>query len=245
MNENKKNKTNIWMYAVVLFTSAFIVLLLTAYSQIKFNKNIDEYKNQIHSKENENNKFMLSLNTAIKENDDLKKEIESLQSDIAKKQDEIEKYKIEINDVELTNKNSQNIYEFLIKAENEYNKGNLLYCVEILQNNINSEYLGEEGNEKYKTLINKTYKKAAEQLYNDGVRDLNKNLYAEASEKFLKSISLTDEETFSDNCYYYLAYSEYKQEKIESASEYIKVLLNKYPESNYKNRANNLLLKLK
>jgi hypothetical protein len=68
MAEGKNGKGKVWVYAVVLFTSAFIVLILTAISQIRFNKNIDEYRDQISNKEIEKSKFQLNLNSVLEEN---------------------------------------------------------------------------------------------------------------------------------------------------------------------------------
>jgi predicted lipid-binding transport protein (Tim44 family) len=40
MDENKK-KSSVWLYAVILFFSAFIVLVFAGYSQIKLNKSLE------------------------------------------------------------------------------------------------------------------------------------------------------------------------------------------------------------
>ena len=50
---NKKGKNTIWIYAVILFTCVFILLLLTGYSQVKFNRNLNEYRNKLISSEEE------------------------------------------------------------------------------------------------------------------------------------------------------------------------------------------------
>jgi hypothetical protein len=51
MNDSKKSK--LCVYAIILFNIAFIVLLFTAYSQIKLNENLNSYKNQVINKETE------------------------------------------------------------------------------------------------------------------------------------------------------------------------------------------------
>jgi len=65
---NNNDKKTVWVYAVILFTSAFIVLLITAYSQIKVNKNIDEVRNKLGSTEKEKSNFQMSLSSALAEN---------------------------------------------------------------------------------------------------------------------------------------------------------------------------------
>jgi len=51
MYKNKNSKT-LWVYAVVLFACAAIVLLWTGYSQIKINNYLQEYEDKLHDKEN-------------------------------------------------------------------------------------------------------------------------------------------------------------------------------------------------
>jgi cell division protein FtsL len=61
VSENGNGRKAVWMYAVILFSSAFIVLLLTAYSQIKLNKNITRYEGQIHDEKQQNINFKTDL----------------------------------------------------------------------------------------------------------------------------------------------------------------------------------------
>jgi len=241
MTEEKKDKGKVWVYAVVLFTSAFIVLVLTAISQIRFNKNIDEYRDQLSNKEIEKSKFQLNLNSALEENLKLKKEYDELEEELAKVNTELEKYKKETEETSAKCNEMIMAYEYLLLADNEYNDGNIVECAEIINTKIKPEFLSEAGLEKYKDLIEKSYKKAAFKLYSEGLKFYKEENYNEAVDRLLRSVKLADEEYFSDDCYYLLAYSEYYLGNKDNVRKYVELLSQKYPESGYIKYANNLL----
>lgn len=67
-------KKTIWIYAVILFTSAFIVLLISAYSQMKFKKNANEYSSSNEINNEIRRRIHFSLSSAVDENEKLAKE---------------------------------------------------------------------------------------------------------------------------------------------------------------------------
>jgi len=240
VSNEKNEKKAIWVYAVVLFTSAFIVLLLTAYSQLKFNRNIDEYRNQLSSSEKEKVNYQTNLNTLRSENSKLSDELKKLKEEFSKANNELEENKKDIEN--LHNKTiSIQMYETLTKADMEYENGNITGCAELLLKNINIDFLDSNGKQKYAGLVNKSFKKAAYELYSDGYKCYQQEEYQTAIQKFELSYELAKYEYFSDDCIYFMAYSEYRQGNIDNAKKYIQELVKDYPESNYKNDALNLL----
>lgn len=241
MNTKKNNRGRIWLYAVVLFTSAFVVLLITAYSQIKFNRSIDDYRSQIHSNESEKNKFRINLDAAMEKNVKLEKEIKKLESQIAEA--EAKTTKKEEENTELAQKHQKTIksYEALITAVREYQKGNIIGCAETLYEQVDIDCLDKEGMAEYNNLAEKTFKKASHAYYLEGYKYFNNKDYAKAMESFFKSLEMSDREYFSDDCYYYLAYSAYEEGDEESARAYIETLKEKYPDSQYLDDAETLL----
>lgn len=233
MSEERNGKAKVWIYAVVLFTSAFIVLLLTAFSQIKFNKNINEYKNQITDKETEKGKFQLNLNYALEENKKLSEENEKLKEEMKENELILEN---QISEAESLNKVQQatiESYENLLLAENKYENKDYAYCAEILSNKIKPDHLSEEGNKKYNFLLKESIKKAPLQLYTEGKILFSDKKYQEAIGKFTQSVKLSEAEYFSDDCYYYIILSEYKLGNNEAVKGNIKILMQKYPKSGY------------
>lgn len=240
--KNEKNSKNaIWLYAVILFTSAFIVLLLTAYSQIKFNRNLNDYKSQLYSEENAKNNISTSLGTALSENKRLMEELKSVKQ-------EVEDSKIKIEDGNAALKKQQqkanstiNVYDLLVKAQMEYDKGNILGCADILYSKLDSKLLGKSGADLYESLIEKVYGKAAALLYTQGYNEYLKREYDEAAKNLKLSLDYSPNEYFSDDCLYFIAYSKYRQNNNKEAKEYMERLINDYPNSNYKKEAVDLI----
>lgn len=243
MSENN-GKAKLWVYAVVLFTSAFIVLLITAYSQIRINRNITDYQNQIFAKENEKNQFMINYKTASEEIARLEQEVDSLNKTVTGNKDEIDKLKEEQTSLNARMEEITGAYELLAAAEEELDKGNIVNSAEILLDKLDATLLSANGNIRYEKLKEATYKKASSLLYRQGYERYTKKLYSQAAESLIKSIRLSNIEYFTDDCYYFLAYCEYRTGNNEKAKEYLNTLLNGFPKSSYNADASRLLKSL-
>jgi TolA-binding protein len=231
----------VWKYAVILFTSAFVVLLLTAYSQIKFNRNIDNYRSQIYNGENEKNKYRVNLKTALDENVMLKEEIAQVKNqliDDEKKLEDSDKEKQQLQDKYT---DMQNNYEALLAAESEYAKENIIKCAEMLISQVNINQLGPEGKIVYQSMADVVFEKASYQFYKEGYGQYKKKQYLEAAKSFADSLRYSKKSYFSDDCYFFLAYSEHYQGNNTISREYIDLLLKNYPDSSYKKDAEDLL----
>ena len=241
MSGEKNGKNTIWLYAVILFTSAFIVLLLTAISQIKFNKNIDEYKNQILIEESAKNNIQINLGTVLSENKKLNEKLKDLMQ-------ENEDLKIKVDEAnKLLNKQQQkssaygNAYDMLINAQAEYNNGNIINCADILYSKIDSKLLGKTGVEIYNDLADKVFVKAAKILYIDGYKNYIDKNYETAINFLKKSYEYTSYEYFSDDCLYFTAYSYYRLGNINEVKVYMQKIVDIYPNSSYMVEAVNLI----
>ena len=242
MNDNKKSK--IWVYAVILFTSAFIVLLLTAYSQIKLNRNLNDYKNQISHKETENNEYRQNFSSAQEMNVKLNEEIKKLQEEnAALKGDilELEKEK------DIINKESQDksaVEEALHTAFSVYLNGNIIECAGMMKK-IDSSRLDARAADTYKLLMSKVYSEAGKLLFDEGFSLYNKAKYSDAAVKLQLSSEYAPGAAYSDKCLYYLAYAEMKSGNIVSAVEHMNKLTSNYPESRYLKNAKRFIEKYK
>jgi len=242
MEANKKS--NIWIYAVILFTSAFLILLFTAYSQIKLNKSLDNYKNQIRSKETEKNEYLQNFTSAQEMNLKLNEEISSLKEEIEKLNDEISLLKNELENKEIMQNKKDNVMEIILKATAEYVNGNVVGCASILRE-IDEFELSGVALESFNQLKIKSYSEAGKVLFNEGYSLFNKGKYEEASEKLLLSSEYAPSETFSDKCIYYLAYSELKKGNETTAVGYMEKLISGYPSSKYLKSAKNFVSRYK
>lgn len=244
MKGEKNVKKTVWLYAVILFSSAFVVLLLTAYSQIKFNKNITEYKNQIYTGEKEKKDYKTNLSQTLDENKVLKEDVKRINSELTKLKNDQESLKKGLEDGQ--NKLNQSVisYDGLIDAENSYNNGDITSCALTLKNKVDVQLLGKSAQEKYNSLINKTLKDSAFKLYYKGLDLYKKKKYDEAIESFKQSLSLTTEEDYSDDCYYFVAYSYFRKNDNNTSANFLSEMLKNYPGSDYYEDAQELLKKV-
>lgn len=239
---NKSARSKIWLYAVVLFTSAFIVLLLTAYSQIKLNKNLSDLNNEVYTKENEKNQVQLSFANAqevngklIEENKDLKKEKEVITA-------ELNQTKADRDLSDNLNKSKLDDYDKLCQAQNEYLKGKIVESAQLIEN-VDSNLLNAYGNELYGLLKNKAYSEAGRLLLNEGYALYLKKDYSVAAEKLMKSWGYAPGKDYSDKCLYYLAQAEAKSGNTIAGVEQMKTFVNQFPSSRYINAAKRFLSK--
>jgi len=232
--DNKNEKKQIWMYALILFAGAFIVLLLTAYSQVKFQNNISDYQNKLTSEEKAKINVVTDFNAAVKENKRLTTEIESLRSKLVESEQKIATE--EAKGVELESENSNTIFStnLLLVAYEYYNQENYISCATTLKYDINTEFLSSEAKGSYNDLVLKSYWKASQLLYGDGYRNFKKENYNEAILSFNRSIEFSQkDEYFIDDAYYYLAKCYYRTSKFEEAKTLIHSFINNYPRSTF------------
>jgi len=241
MSDGSKKQSRIWIYTVVLFSSAFIVLLLTAYSQIKLNNSLSEYKSKLDNIELQHDNAQFNLNAAIDLNAKLSKKIDELSEELEAADKKIEEYEELLKNEEEKNKQYFSSYEALINAQLEYEKGNYVSSALLLYENCNPNFLNDKAQEMYTNLKTKVYKEASHILYTEGYNFYKSKDYSEAIKNFKLSVSLTGNEYYSDDCYYFMAYSYYLINDHEQARQTARTLLEKYPESTYKEATEDLL----
>lgn len=231
---NNNDKKTVWIYAVILFTSAFIVLLITAYSQIKVNKNIDEVKDKLGSTEREKSAFQMNLSSALAENKRLNEKIQILEKEIEDLKNNEENLEQEIINIKEENLLKFENYEKLIKADMYYYNGDVKGCSLILTKEINKDHLEYDAKKLYQKLLDKCINKAALEFYNDGYEYYKNKDYDKAIESLKNSLSLVDNDYFSDDCYYIIGYSYFRKGDLNAAKDAMNTLINKYPDSTYK-----------
>lgn len=231
-------RTKIWVYAVVLFTSAFIVLLLTAYSQLKFNKNLSEYKEkvenfqtQISSKETEKNKVKTNLNAVIEDNAKLEKTIKELGNKLDELKKTIEDNNNTISELKNQLSTMASSHYMLMKAENEYKKGNIIKTAFYIRNIDNNLLFEPETLSLYKSLYNKTIYYTAKYYYSEGYKLYKSRHYSDAAKAFENSLYYSENEYFSDDCIYFLILTGERTSDTELRDSNLVKLTEKYPQS--------------
>lgn len=232
--DSKNEKKQIWMYALILFAGAFIVLLLTAYSQVKFQNNISEYQNKLSSEEKAKINVVTDYNAAVKEIKRLTDEIESLRNKLVESEKKLDKE--ENRGIQLGSKYSDTILsnDSLLIAYEYYNKKDYVNCAVKLKYDINVDLLSTKSKEIYDNLVAKSYKKASQLLYAEGYKNYKGKKYNDATQGFSRAIDFAQkDEYFVDDAYFYLAKCYYKLSKYVDAKILINSFLNSYPDSTF------------
>jgi Uncharacterized protein conserved in bacteria len=216
--DSKNEKKQIWMYAVILFTGAFIILLLTAYSQVKFQNNISDYQNKLSSQEKAKISAVTDRDSAIKENKRLNKELESLRNKLVESEQEIASEGSKTTDIESKYNNAVSSTDFLVSAMEYFNEEDYVNCAMILKYDIKIEYLSQKATQTYNDLVGKCYEKASLQLYRDGYKNYKNKNFAGAIINLNRAIDFSKKnEYYVDDAYYYLANSYYKSANYDDA----------------------------
>jgi septal ring factor EnvC (AmiA/AmiB activator) len=141
MDEDKK-KSSVWLYAVILFFSAFIVLVFAGYSQIRLNKSLDNYKSQVFNTESEREMYQQHFASAQEMNEELNKEIDSLKNEISGLINEVSK--LEDSNTELESEYQKREAETvkLSGAASLFLEGKPEECVDMVKS-IDIAYLNE------------------------------------------------------------------------------------------------------
>lgn len=241
MADNKNVKSKIWVYAVVLFMSAFIVLMLTAVSQIKFNKNIMDYESIIYNKENEKNNFVSNLKSAEENIKLLKNEISALNTEIKKTKKQIEDTN-KIDEEKLQQETlKRKEYDKLLLANINYQKKDYISCAIALFKNIDVTKLDSIALEQYNYLKENSFEKAAFALYKQGYDEYSKNNYEKAISSFTNSFQLSKDQYYSDDCLFFSAISEFKLGRYQKAIDNCNLLFKTYENSSLKKEVNKII----
>lgn len=230
------NKSNIWLYAVILFTSAFLVLLFAAYSQIRMNRDLKDYRSQFLDAETEKNEYLRSFSTAQEMNEALNKEIQTLAEENEALKEKINELTDEKAKLEETLQLKQKASADFAMAIDLYYKDDVAGAAEQFST-IDTDKLDVKLAEISRELEKKARKEAGEQLFNEGISLYNKGNYTGAVEKLSLSFLYAPKEEFSDRCLYFLGYAEFRNDDKPSALIHMKQLLREYPDSNYIRRA--------
>lgn len=230
------NKSNIWLYAVILFTSAFLVLLFAAYSQIRMNQDLKDYKSQFIDTETEKNKYLRSFSTAQEMNEALSKEIQMLEEENEALKEKINELTDANAKLEETLKLKQEACSGLANAIDLYCDGDVIGAAEQFMI-VDLDKLDDKLAQTSRKFEKRVRKEAGNVLFNEGISLYGKGNYTGAVEKLSISFRYAPKEEFSDKCLYFLGYAEYRTGDKASALKHMKQLLQEYPESNYIQRA--------
>lgn len=234
MNNDEKKQKKLWMYAMVLFACAFIVILVTGYSQIKLKNKYYDYSKKASSVEKKNASFEQNLNSANKKIVELEKQIETEKLNNSVLSDKVVEYMEAVNS-----------YNAVIKANDIYKNNNYIDCALTLKKKSNKKLLSGEGLVLYNFLANNTFARASESLYYKGYNYYVNRQYGNAIKTLENSLLIKGKEYYSDDCYYFISESYFALGNKEKARISAKNLIKKFPESYFVADAKSILKKIK
>ena len=238
MNKENSKKKFLWIYAVVLFASAFTVLLLTAFSQLKLNNHMEEYKKKLSERENSIREFNLNLSSVAQEKKSLKQKVEQLELE----NNQLKSVTTGNNNIQLINQRlerSKQSFDFLLKAEGFFEKDNYNLCAQTLRNVV-VEDLGAQARQKYLALKPKAYLHAMKDYYSKGREQMRQNNYLKAKEYFEQSLAYDETKYYEENSLYYLALLSSKLKQVDLLKHYSETIIKEYPNSEYIEKVKNL-----
>jgi tetratricopeptide (TPR) repeat protein len=233
MTDKKNKQKKVFMYAVVLFTCALIVLLVTAYSQYKLNKNIE-------SSELEISKYQLSYAKALERIDELSEENDRLNDENKEQKENYEELKetAKIQNEEYNKQIEQ--YELMIEAYREFQKGDEKKSAEILYQ-VDNKLLNNEGNDFYNEISPTIFEKVGRILFNEGLDLYLKGKYQDSLDILNISRKYSKDADYSARCLYYIAHAQNKLNDKTAAIENMKKVIEEYPDSKYQAYAQSFL----
>lgn len=240
MADGGSERKKVWKYAVVLFTSALMVLVIAGYSQIKLNNNVSEYEKQLKLKAEQNQNFEVNLNSALQTNEKLNDQLNDLKKELEKYKTDNESIQLKVKNLENSNTMVKGTYEALLLASKNYESSNIVESALILQR-CKTQYFGPEALNRYNELVSKTFSPASRSLYTMGRKLYIENDYEGALEKFHKSIDFSTVEYFSDDAYFYAANCQFKLGNVDAGKKLLLTIIEKYPESTYLDEVNRML----
>jgi outer membrane protein assembly factor BamD (BamD/ComL family) len=144
----------------------------------------------------------------------------------------------EAAEIQLLNRNTAS--GNFANAISVYLQGDYIQCAQLLTQ-LDSTSLDEKSLALYKSFSPKVNAEASRMLYAEGRSLYKSRNYSSAAEKLLLSYQYAHNQSFSDNCLFYLAYSEIKSGNKAASVEHMKKLLADYPSSSFRKYAQEFL----
>ena len=239
-NEKDKKKIsskNIWMYAVLLFTSAFVILVLTAYSQIKYNKERNNIQTTLQSEVAAKDTYKINLNQALEENKAIVAELEQYKQDNQAISDENASLKVENQKLRSDNAKIAKMYDRYAAADAYFINGDWTNSARMLFIDFDSSVLDKTAADRAAYIMTTVGAKVAENSYISGYSNYVANNYTDALSFFELSLAITKTAYYSDDCYYLEAHCYISMGDGTKAADLLKKLIDGYPDSNLINEA--------
>ena len=217
-----ENKPKIpYIYAIIIFSSALLLILITSTSRNYINEEENKLTKQMGMFEG----IQATLHDLKEENNRLKEKLNFQQE----KQKEMQESINELKDEKLLI--MQNADDLLL-AKDFYYIRDYINCAEYLYK-VNTELLGEKARKEYNLIAGEVFEKASRTLYMKGYRDFKNKMYSEAIKNFETSLKYKNDMYYSDDAMYYLALSYKNINETDKSKQIFDEFIKTYPDSLY------------
>jgi TolA-binding protein len=238
MEKNKKpNSKNIWMYAVLLFTSAFVILVLTAYSQMKLNKENNSISSTLKNAIEQQDTYKINLNQTLEENKAILAEMELIKETNTNISVENKKLRDDNAALKTANEKTALMYEKYIAAQAAYDNNDWIGAAKELYNGFDITLLSDASRVKCQQIIDTIGLTTAERAYINGYNLYVAGRFTEAADLFDLSTKITTKAYYSDDCYYLEAHCYMALKNNTKAAQLLDLMIRNYPDSNLINEA--------
>ena len=235
--KNKAGSKNIWMYAVLLFTSAFVILILTAYSQMKLNSEKNNIASTLQNEIIQKDTYRVNLSQTLEENQAILNELNSLKQTnqiIAAEKNGLSEENVRLKD---KNANIAKMYEKFIKADEFFSTNDWLGSAKELFMDFDITFLSNASITRCRYILDTITPSTPENAYLTGYSRYVSGSYQEAADLFNLSIKVDSSTFFSDDCYYLQAHSYMFLNDNIKAAQLLDTMIRNYPDSNLINEA--------
>ncbi|WHH57261.1 tetratricopeptide repeat protein [Petroclostridium sp. X23] len=229
-----KNKSKfLWLYSTVLFTAAFVLILMSAVSQSRLSQDIETYKEQLNKQKGMFQGVQQNLSSLSSENEKLKENLQVASVRNKELEEELKKTKEQLNQIDMQNYKLKQSIDHFFEGKRYSEEGNYKESAAHLYS-VDQSLLPESSKEAYNKLSSVAFEKAAVSHYLEGKKKYLANELDEGIESFKFSLQYNPNVYCSDDATYFLFRSYYKLEKYAEAKEMLIQLRDKYPNNTYK-----------
>lgn len=236
---NNKSKF-LWLYSIVLFTIAFVLIFMSGVSQSRLSKDVKTFKEQLSEQQGLFQGVQKSLSALIEENEQYKKTIKEKEEQLKQFQMQINELNKQLNEIEQQKNTFIESIDNLLEAKNYYNDKKYIESALYLEH-VNYEILNVSSKKLYNSFASIVLEKAANIYYSRGYENYKKHNFNDAIENFTKSLKYKKDVYFSDDAMFFLAVSMYKINQVDEAKKQLLQLKEKYPVSTYKKEVDRFL----
>lgn len=224
----KEKSKSLWLYGTILFTVAFVLVAISAISQIGLNRQTRQYAAELQQDGDRFGSFNRNAVVVSEENQVLREKIAALEKE---KETLLAQNEALSTDKEIGQQKAY-AYEQILAARALYDEKRWVEGADKLLD-INAELLDDSGEAFYEEFGASLVQKAIETSYAEGYSAFRAEDYPLAIGKFEQAYKFDGDGRMADDALYFMGLCYMRMEAPESAKATFNNLINDFPSSGY------------